>query len=134
MKIDENDIRRAAHDIRDKQNMEMNVRPWHKTHLHIPHWLIAVPAAAVVGFMIGFSLNKELPSAEPSAIAKIDTIYIKEKAQIDNDSMIRQEEPITEKKKTATVYRKKTYDQTEERDSGQPICSDNIQYDLIVNR
>jgi len=76
MKINEEDIIRAACQLRDEDNEQLYVRPWNRRRrFHIPAWLAAVPAAAVVGFVLGVWTNAAQKDA-PSLTALVDTVYI----------------------------------------------------------
>ena len=51
MKIDSQDIIRTAQQLCDEENKQLHVRPWNRSrHFHVPAWLVALPAAAIVGF------------------------------------------------------------------------------------
>ena len=79
MKITDQDIIRTAQNLRDEEYEQLHVAPWHShRRFHVPAWLVAVPAAAVIGFLFGLWVNS---SSKPDATltAMTDTVYIKVK-------------------------------------------------------
>jgi len=78
MKITDQEIIASARRLRQADDSQLNVRPWQRHRLHIPQWLVAIPAAALVGFILGFAVRQ--PSTEPAqtALAKADTVFIRE--------------------------------------------------------
>ena len=79
MKITDQDIIRTAKNLRDEENEQLHVAPWHShRRFHVPAWLVAVPAAAVIGFLFGLWVNS---ASKPDAplTAMTDTVYIKVK-------------------------------------------------------
>lgn len=75
MKLTEQEIIAAARQLRDEDNQKQHIRPWRKRHVHVPQWLVAIPAAALLGFIFGMTLGKST-SNEPVLTARIDTVYI----------------------------------------------------------
>ena len=43
-----------ARRMRDEENESLHVRPWRRNRRSMPQWLVALPAAAVIGFLAGF--------------------------------------------------------------------------------
>ena len=79
MRVNDQEIARMARQLTDEENALLHVRPWsRKRHLHIPAWVAAVPAAAVVGFLFGFWMKGNTPADHPLT-AVVDTVYITEK-------------------------------------------------------
>ena len=77
MKIDNQDIIRTARQLRDKENEQLHVSPWnHHRHFHVPTWLVAIPAAAIIGFVLGLWTQANTNS-DTSLTALVDTVYIK---------------------------------------------------------
>ena len=77
MKIDNQDIIRTARQLRDEENAELHVSPWNRhRHFHVPTWLVAIPAAAIIGFVLGLWTQANSHSDVPLT-ALVDTVYIK---------------------------------------------------------
>ena len=133
MKIEDKDIFRTARQLRDEQNAQLHVRPWNRhRHFHIPTWLVAVPAAAIIGFVLGIWTNSN-NSKDVPLTALVDTVYIK------TPEIIKEPEPIThtDSKQQKTVTVRPTAVTTTIREEqpatiGHPIADDKIRYDLLV--
>ena len=145
MKITEQDIVGAAQDLRDEDNRQLHVAPWHHhRRFHVPAWLVAVPAAAVIGFVFGLWVNA---GAQPDAplTALTDTVYIKVNEQpACNDSFPQQpqaasrhedERPramaVAQKRQAADVKAMNSPRQQAEP-MGRPVADDKIRYDLLL--
>ncbi|MBQ7571516.1 MAG: hypothetical protein IJT19_04685, partial [Bacteroidaceae bacterium] len=77
MKIDNQDIIRTARQLRDEENAELHVSPWNRhRHFHVPTWLVAIPAAAIIGFVLGLWTQANSHRDVPLT-ALVDTVYIK---------------------------------------------------------
>lgn len=144
MRIDNQDIIRAAQQLRDEENEQLNVKPWNRPrhHFHVPTWLVAIPAAAIIGFMLGIWTQAGSQSDEPLT-ALVDTVYIKvHEPQPQQDSVsqvVRVEQGASEQ--SAVVPSKPTPRQTVRRSTvtrmaqptlGSPVSADHIRYDLLV--
>ncbi|MBR6121404.1 MAG: hypothetical protein IKQ05_03310 [Prevotella sp.] len=133
MKIEDKDIIRTAHQLREEQNVQLHVRPWNRhRHFHVPAWLVAVPAAAIIGFVLGIWTNDNRPK-ETQLTAFVDTVYIKvpEKVKEPNTIVqtdIKQKEAPTIKPKQATSSARHIRPTT----VGHSIADDKIRYDLLV--
>ncbi|MBQ7422845.1 MAG: hypothetical protein IJV27_12005 [Prevotella sp.] len=81
MKITEREIIESARRLREQENQSMPVRPWNRRHFRVPDWLVALPAAVLVGFIAGVAVSKNLSDDEPTAAlmaTKTDTVYIQQ--------------------------------------------------------
>jgi hypothetical protein len=133
MKIENKDIIYAAQQLRDEQNAQLHVRPWNRhRHFHVPAWLVAVPAAAIIGFVLGIWMNDNYPK-EAQLTALVDTVYIQvpEKVKEPNTIVqtdIKQKEAPTIKPKPTTSSARHIRPTT----VGHSIADDKIRYDLLV--
>ena len=85
MKIDNQDIIRMARQLRDEENAQLHVRPWHRhRRFRIPTWLVAIPAA-FIGFALGIWTQSRTQSDAPHT-ALVDTVYIKVPAPQDSSA------------------------------------------------
>ena len=132
MRISDKDIARAARELRDEQNRQIHVRPWSRQrHFQLPAWLTAIPAAAIIGFLLGFWTNSHTQDAQ-SATALVDTVYVTVKepaARPDSTSSPGTTVPKPAKKQ---IPRPKVNRQVTETSMGQPVANDRIRYDLLV--
>ena len=131
MKIEDKDIIRTAQQLRDEQNAQFHVRPWNRhSHFYIPTWLVAVPAAAIIGFVLGIWTNVSSPK-ETSLTALVDTVYIKVPEKVNEPDTIVQtvtkqkEAPIIKPIPSAVRHIRPTT-------VGRSIADDKIRYDLLV--
>ena len=128
MRINDQDIARAARELRDEENQQLHVRPWSRQrHFRLPTWLAAVPAAAVAGFWTNSHTEDVLPMT-----ALADTVYVtvKEPAvRADTMQASGNKAPLPAAK---TVRRSKGSRQGSKAETGKPVMSDKIRYDLLV--
>ena len=129
MRITDQDIIRTARQLRDEGNEQLHVRPVFnrsKTWHHIPAWIVAIPAAAFVGFLIGVWTNGNTQDSTPlTAIA--DTVYIIKDLPVHTDTTTYtppQQAPATTK---APMVRRSRH-----ASQGRPVAEDKIRYDLLV--
>jgi len=134
MKIDNQDIIRTARQLRDEENEQLHVRPeFNRTRpwRHVPTWLVAIPAAAIIGFFVG--LWTQDSQNEAPLTAHVDTVYIKvpvrQPAQEDTVIQVAQAEPAPAPRQTAHVSTKPSSSQPS---VGRSVADDNIRYDLLV--
>ena len=128
MRVTDKDIIRIAQQLRDEDNQQQHVIPWqHHRHFQLPAWLVAVPAAAIIGFFFGLWANGNIDKKEPLA-AMTDTVYIKIKEpDVTTDTTIRlvpQQVPVATKSPKVVRPRRTR--------SGRPLSEDKIRYDLLV--
>ena len=134
MRVDNQDIIRTARELRDEENSRLHVRPWRRSsRFRVPAWLVAVPAAAIVGFFFGLWTNSP-QSVEASLTALADTVYItvKEPAPTVDTMYMADANPspaITPARQVASSrpVQKKQYAFV-----GQSMATDQIRYDLLV--
>ncbi len=133
MKIDNQDIIRMARQLRDEENAQLNVRPWHRhRRFRIPTWLVAIPAAAFIGFALGIWTQSRTQSAAPLT-ALVDTVYIKVPAPKDSSAapLLPSSGKATGRRVSgngAVGYRHSTPTPT----VGRSLADDHIRYDLLV--
>ena len=130
MKIDNQDIIRTSQQLRDEENSQLNVHPWrHHRHFHLPTWLVAIPAAAIIGFVLGLWTQSNSQSEAPLT-ALVDTVYIKvTEPQPEKDSVaqaIRAAAPAPAPKQALRVKAKPI------QPMGCSVADDHIRYDLLV--
>ena len=134
MNITDQDIIRTARQLRDEENEQLRVRfefnrtrPWQ----HVPKWLVAIPAAAIVGFFVGIwteSLQNDAP-----LMARVDTVYVQMPTPqpTERDSV---HQPIQTMR--APVSNNTTPSSSTQRSispsHGRSVAEDNIRYDLLV--
>lgn len=152
MKIDQQDIIDTARQLRDEENDQLHVRPWsRRRRYHIPTWLVAVPAAAIIGFIIGLWTKDSIQSGSPLT-ALVDTVYIEVPAsQPPQDSIVQEAIPaITTSTITTPTASKPSVSQSAvpnpsprqvrqssaptrpQQPVGHPVTDDHIRYDLLV--
>jgi len=134
MNITDQDIIRTARQLRDEENEQLSVRsefnrtrPWHR----IPTWLVAIPAAAVVGFFVG--IWTENSQNDAPLTARVDTVYVQMPAPqpTEGDSVC---QPIHTTR--VSVSNNSIQSSSTQRCSvpshGRSVAEDNIRYDLLV--
>ena len=134
MNITDQDIIRTARQLRDEENEQLSVRsefnrtrPWR----HVPKWLIAIPAAAIVGFFVG--IWTENSQNDAPLTARVDTVYVQMPApQPQKQDSVRQ--PIQTMR--VSVSNNTTHPSSTTRSTspshGRSVAEDNIRYDLLV--
>ena len=137
MKIANQDIIRTARQLRDEENAELHVSPWSRhRHFHVPTWLVAIPAAAIVGFVLGLWTQANSLSDVPLT-ALVDTVYIKVPSPQPQQDSVVQAIPVTS---TPTVTktgprqtaRTASSSNPSQKEYGRPVADDHIRYDLLV--
>lgn len=134
MKVDNQDIIRAARELCDEENSRMHVRPWRRSpRFRVPAWLVAIPAAAIVGFCFGLWTNS-LQSTNAPLTAMADTVYITVKETVPAVDTVY----MTESRSSATVTstRRVVNSQPMKKEQyasmGRSMATDQIRYDLLV--
>ena len=137
MKIDNQDIIRTARQLRDEENAELHVSPWNRhRHFHVPTWLVALPAAAIIGFVFGLWTQANSHSETPLT-ALVDTVYIKmPMPQPQQDSVVQVVSAAltpaaAESGPSQTVHRASSANPSQKK-YGRPVADDHIRYDLLV--
>lgn len=133
MRIDNQDIVRAARQLRDEENEQLRVRPWSRQrHFHTPAWLVAIPAAVFVGFVLGLWTHAYKQDKTPLT-ALVDTIYIEvptpEKPQ---QEPAPQAVPAVSRPATKRAVRPSATPRRPQQAIGRPVTDDHIRYDLLV--
>ena len=137
MKIDNQDIIRTARQLRDEENEQLHVSPWNRhRHFHVPTWLVAIPAAAIIGFILGLWTQSNSHSDVPLT-ALVDTVYIKVPSPQPQQDSVVQVVPATSTHaakpdpKQKTVRTAASANPTQ-KEYGRPVADDHIRYDLLV--
>lgn len=131
MKIDNQTIIATARRQREADMNGLSPRPWRRQHrrLAVPAWLVALPAAAVAGFLFGLSVRQ--PDGDATQLtAKADTIYITREVPVAQrpDTVVRYvERPRRASRQVASR-------QAEPPATGRSVAEDNIDYSLLVMR
>lgn len=118
------DIIAVALRIREEDTRQVKVRPWKSRHRTA--WYIAIPAACLVSFSLGYLLK---PSNEaPQGLASIttDTVYVQ---QVVYDTIYQTTDvhkPVRPRPITAS-------NESEPRKIGVSVLEDNIRYDLLAS-
>lgn len=131
MKIDNQTIIDTARRQREADMNGLSPRPWRRQHrrLAVPAWLVALPAAAVAGFLFGLSVRHPDGDATPLT-AKADTIYITREVPVAQrpDTVVRYvERPRRASRQVASR-------QAEPPATGRSVAEDNIDYSMLVMR
>lgn len=134
MKIDSENIIRTAQQIRDEENIQQTIRPWnrHRSHLRIPSWLVAIPAAVFLGFILGI-WTKSSNQQDAPLTAMVDTVYIKVPAPA--PVSVLQETPAVQPavaQQAAIQKRSPRKAAAQKKATGCPVAEDHIRYDLLV--
>ena len=128
MKITDQDITRAARQLRDEGNEQLHVTSWHRQHrFRVPSWLVAIPAAVFLGFLLGIWFDGETKSNMPLT-AMTDTVYVKvTEPSVSTDTITHAApRPVNVRTKASKVKR------SSHHSSGQSLAEDKIRYDLLV--
>lgn len=136
MKIDNQDIIRTAQQLRDEENLQQTVRPWHRhrSHFRIPSWLVAIPAAVFLGFILGI-WTKSSNQQDAPLTAMVDTVYIKVPTPAPAPVPVLQEIPAVQPASTqqaAIQKRSPRKAAAQKKATGCPVAEDHIRYDLLV--
>ena len=119
------DIIAIARSIREEDNRRLNVRPW-KSRNRIA-WYVAVPAACLVSFFLGYLLrpsNMEPSSQDIASLGNHDTVYVQVHDTIYQFSDMHK--PVQPRPITAS-------NPSEPRKIGVSVLEDHIHYDLLAS-
>ena len=137
MKIDNQDIIRTARQLRDEENEQLHVSLWsHHRHFHVPTWLVAIPAAAIIGFVFGLWTQANSHSDVPLT-ALVDTVYIKVPTPQPQQDSVVQAIPTTStttvtKPSPRQTVRTASSSNPTQKEYGRSVADDHIRYDLLV--
>ena len=131
MQITDKDIINAARQLRDEGNEKLYVKPWNRRrrHPHVPSWLIAVPAAAFIGFVLGYWAKSDVQN-DHSLANLTDTVYVKV-----NEGVARVDTPVVELPSKSIPAANRPSRQVIRQhlpSTGKSVSEDKIRYDLLV--
>lgn len=119
------DIIAIANRIREEENSQLQVRPW-KSRNRIA-WYVAVPAACLVSFFLGYlqrPSNMEPSSQDIASLGNHDTVYVQVHDTIYQISDMHK--PVQPRPITAS-------NPSEPRKIGVSVLEDHIHYDLLAS-
>ena len=133
MRIDNQDIVRAAQQLRDEENGKLHVSPLYLASRPMPiAWLAAIPAAVVIGFVLGLWTQAYKQDKMPLT-ALVDTVYIEvptsEKPQ---QEPAPQPVPAVSFPAPKRAVRPSAPHPRPQQAVGTPVTNDHIRYDLLV--
>ena len=137
MKLDNQQIIDAARRQRDLDTSSMNVKPWatRRQRFQVPAWLIALPAAAIVGFFFGLFVHNPFSDEAGQFMAAVDTVYVTRQVMVPQtpDTVVRY---VERPKVTKTVKAAKpvvvTASVASAQVTGRSIDQDDIDYTMLV--
>ena len=130
MKTDNEHIARMARQLRDEENSQLHVRPWNRRRFRIPSWLVAIPAAAIVGFFFGLWTSNKAATDVPLTVL-VDTVYITKEVPVKTDTS-QTLTPTAAQPSVSTTTVSRPARHTPTVPTGQSIETDRIRYDLLV--
>ena len=116
------DIIAMARRIREEENSQLQVRPW-KSRSNMA-WYIAVPAACLVSFFLGYLLKPSNDAPQGLASVATDTVYVQVYDTIYQTTDVHK--PVRPRPITAS-------NASEPRKIGVSVLEDNIRYDLLAS-
>lgn len=132
MRITEQDIARTARQLRDEENAKLEVPKWSNSKSSNGKLKYFLPAAAVIGFVLGYLTPRTEALEESPLTALVDTVYIKVH-EMKEDTLPRPEDLSP---KTETPVKGGRIDRASRRHpapaTGVPVADDKIRYDLLV--
>lgn len=133
MKIDNQDIARTARQLRDEENEQIHVSPWNRhRRFHLSTWFVTIPAAAIVGFLLGIWTSKSISSEMPMT-ALVDTVYVTvEKSQTTTCDTAQSVTTLKPQRANVSVSTRKSAQPHRTISSGKSMMNDRIRYDLLV--
>ena len=134
MKIDNQDLIRTAQQLCNEENKQLNVRPWssHRSHFRIPSWLVAIPAAVFIGFILGI-WTKSSNQSEVPLTAHVDTVYIKvSDPQPQQESMPQVVPAVQTSDVSRPAPKRANRPSITKTVTGRSVADDQIRYDLLV--
>ena len=133
--LSNDDIIAAARQLRQEQNDRMHIRPWKRQSRW--GWYVAIPAACLVGFALGFYLR---PSAETPAPAMAKTIVVTDTVMLHEvvHDTVYQTKPVSQPLSPYQLAKRSTPSQkTEKQPESEPVgvsmLDDGIRYDLLAS-
>lgn len=136
MKINDKDIARMARRMRDEENGSLHVRRWRRNRKSMPQWLVALPAAAVIGFLAGFFTgSKSEPEDMRMLSQRIDTLYITrqaEKPESADSGTLKNTGLAIETKSNSPGTSARRDSSKSKYVTGLPASKDGIRYDMLV--
>ena len=122
------DIIAIARSIREEDNNQLHVRPWKSSRRRIA-WYIALPAACVISFVLGYCLRpaSNTETQHDLTAQTADTIYLRE---VMHDTVY-----LTTSHDALHLHSTSTSTQAaneKPRKIGVSVLEDNIRYDLLA--
>ena len=131
--LSDDDIIAAARHLRDEENRRMNVRPWQPRY-HAG-WYVGVPAACLVGFLLGFYLRPSVevaPVEQPVAHTevRVDTVIVH---QVVHDTFYQTTDPHRPvRPRPVMAAAKPAATPLKSEKIGVSMLEDGIRYDLLA--
>ena len=128
--LSNDDIIAIARSIREEDNSQLHVRPWKSSRRRIA-WYVALPAACIVSFILGYCLRPTPHADTPhdlTAQTATDTVYLREVVydtvyQTTSHDALHPHSTSTSSQPT----------NKEPRKIGISVLEDNIRYDLLAS-
>lgn len=126
-----------ARRMRDEENGSLHVRRWRRNRKSMPQWLVALPAAAVIGFLAGFFTgSKSEPEDMRMLSQRIDTLYITQQAEkpesTDSGTLKNTGLAIETKSNSPGTSARRDSSSKSKYVTGLPASKDGIRYDMLV--
>lgn len=132
MRISEQDIVSTARQLCDEENSQLSLRPWsRRRRFSVPGWLVALPAAAIVGFVVGFWAHHPERQEGARTTAMVDTVYITTAPTPASPDTALAAGPVQSAPAVRPAPRRVRH-QPAATTTGQPVGRDQIRYDLLV--
>lgn len=141
MKITDQQIVDSARLLRDEENARLHVSPWNNRRHRLPQWLVAVPAAAFIGFLLGMWTQSGM-QAGPDLLTRLDTVYVtvaEPPSHTDTAVVLVKKSDNVQTRRPTKVREIGKEDSgsawpvsPRQKEVGLPVSEDNIRYDLLV--
>ena len=121
------DIIAVALRIREEDTRQVKVRPWKSRHRTA--WYIAIPAACLVSFFLGYLLKASNEAPQGMASAATDTVIVHEVVYDTIYQTTVVHKPVRPRPITASTQSASS----ESRKIGVSVLEDDIRYDLLAS-
>ena len=136
MKLNNQTIFDAARRQREQDMASLSVKPWpQRRRSSLPAWLVALPAAAVAGFLLGLFVRQP-DAVHEQLMASADTVYITREVPVPQkpDTVVRYVRRPRRAVHLAPPQPAQASNAAELPATGRSIAEDNIDYSLLVVR